>query len=189
MICPGCGYEQPAGDVCSQCQTPFAPAFKESPPVEEKEISSVPSPPQAIADTPRPKSEKEPSSPGPETVPPKKEPVRERFQQLEQMVVTTTPVVEGRQILAYLGIVTATVLIKGDLFRDFLQSVTGDVVSTRLSSVEESFERARTVALTDLKVQAAKRGANAVVGLSVSQASGAGGHWIHLAGTAVTLKE
>ena len=116
--------------------------------------------------------------------------VRERLEQLEHMIVTTTPGIEGGMILAYQGIVTATVLVKGDLLiRQFLQGILGEVASIRSSSLEDPFERAKTIALTDLKVEAAKRGANAVVGLTMSQAPAMEGVWLHLVGTAVTLKE
>ena len=104
--------------------------------------------------------------------------------------MTSTPGVEGRQILSYQGIVAATVLVKGDLvIKQFLQGVTGDVASVRSTCLEEPYEKARMVALTDLKVEAAKKGANAVVGLTISQAQATEGVWLHLVGTAVTLKD
>ncbi|MGH7273952.1 MAG: heavy metal-binding domain-containing protein, partial [Nitrospiria bacterium] len=116
--------------------------------------------------------------------------VRERIEQLGHMIVTTTPGIEGGMILAYHGIVTATVLVKGDLLiRKFLQGILGEVASIRSSSLEEPLERAKTIALTDLKVEAAKKGANAVVGLTMSQAPVMEGVWLNLVGTAVTLKE
>jgi uncharacterized protein YbjQ (UPF0145 family) len=116
--------------------------------------------------------------------------VRVRLEQLEHMIVTTTPGIEGGIILAYHGIVTATVLVKGDLLiRQFLQGILGEVASIRSSSLEEPLERAKTIALTDLKVEAAKKGANAVVGLAMSQAPVMEGVWLNLVGTAVTLKD
>jgi uncharacterized protein YbjQ (UPF0145 family) len=113
----------------------------------------------------------------------------ERLEQLERLIVTGTPQIEGRQILAYHGIVSSTVFVRGELVKERLDSMTGEVISIRSSPLDGPFEKARTVALTDLKVEAAKRGANAVVGLAISQTPGIGGIWLYLVGTAVTLKE
>ncbi len=219
MICPSCGFEQPGGEVCSQCQTPMVPAFKEPPSAEPKQTA-----PHAAADKPvtKPPATPKPSVPSkaevskPHSQPPRKveekrkvlppapeKPAQEkkesatggvheghdRLEQLERLIVTSTPQIEGRQILAYYGIVAATVFVRGDLVKERLDNVTGEVISIRSSPLEGLFEKARTVALTDLKVEAAKRGANAVVGLTMSQTLGIGGIWLYLVGTAVTLKE
>jgi uncharacterized protein YbjQ (UPF0145 family) len=112
-----------------------------------------------------------------------------RLEQLERFIVTNTPQIEGRQILAYHGIASATVFVRGDLVKERLDGMTGEVISIHSSPLEGLFEKARVVALTDLKVDAAKRGANAVVGLTLSQTPGIGGIWLCLIGTAVTLKE
>ncbi len=214
MICPICGFEQPGGENCSQCQTRLTPAFKEAPSAEPKQTAIHPVSDKAVAeplvakkpDVPSKAETSNPPSEPPqkveEKVPPpapekpaqeKNEPapggVHERLEQLERLIVTSTPQIEGRQILAYHGIVSATVLIKVDLIKERFQSVTGEVVSIRSSSLEGPFEKARTVGLTDLKVEAAKRGANAVVGFTLSQTPCADGIWLCLAGTAVTLKE
>ena len=218
MICPSCGFEQPGGENCSQCQTPMAPAFKESPASEPKQESKQPAPHPAaakpVAEPPDPSkhsvsSKAEVSKPHSELprkveekVPPpapekpaqeKNEPApggaQERLEQLERLIVTSTPQIEGRQILAYYGIVSATVFVRGDLVKERLDHMAGEVISIRSSPLEGLFEKARMVALTDLKVEAAKRGANAVVGLTMSQTPGIGGIWLCLVGTAVTLKE
>ena len=220
MICPICGFEQPGGENCSQCQTPMAPAFKESSASEPKQESKQPAPHPAAAkpvtEPPAPSkpsvsSKAEVSKPHSEpprkveqkekVLPPapekpaqeKKEPAtggaQERVEQLERLIVTSTPQIEGRQILAYYGIVSATVFVRGDLVKERLDHMAGEVISIRSSPLEGLFEKARIVALTDLKVEAAKRGANAVVGLTMSQTPGIGGIWLCLVGTAVTLKE
>ncbi len=231
MICPSCGFEQPTGETCSQCQTPMTPAFKEPPSSEPKKeskqptshseaakpVTELPAPPKpnvsSKAEISKPKAEvSKPHSEPPWKVEhkehkervlppaPEKKPAQEkkehasggaheRLEQLERLIVTGTPQIEGRQILAYHGIVFAIVFIRGDLVKERLDSMTAEVISIRSSPLEGPFEKARTVALTDLKVEAAKRGANAVVGLTISQTPGIGGIWLCLVGTAVTLKE
>jgi len=166
------------------------PAFsgekKSNPPQAASESASDLSGRQVREKTPSLSSER--SGPAKKQSP--SEGVRERIEQLEHMIVTTTPGIEGGIILAYHGIVTATVLVKGDLLiRQFLQGILGEVASIRSSSMEEPLERAKTIALTDLKVEAAKKGANAVVGLAMSQAPVMEGVWLNLVGTAVTLKD
>jgi uncharacterized protein YbjQ (UPF0145 family) len=105
------------------------------------------------------------------------------------LIVTSTPQIEGRQILAYHEVVSVTVFVRGDLVKERLDSMTGEVISILSSPLEGPFEKAKMVALADLKVEAAKRGANAVVGLTMTQTPGIGGIWLCLVGTAVTLKE
>jgi uncharacterized protein YbjQ (UPF0145 family) len=141
--------------------------------IEEKEKVLPPAREKPIQE------KKEPSSGG----------AHERLERLERLIVTSTPQIEGRQILAYYGIVSATVFVRGDVVKERLDNMTGEVISIRSSPLEGPFEKARTVALTDLKVEAAKQGANAVVGLTMSQTPGIGGVWLCLVGTAVTLKE
>ncbi|MCI0526957.1 MAG: heavy metal-binding domain-containing protein [Nitrospira sp.] len=217
MICPSCGFEQPAGETCSQCQTPMTPAFKESPSTEPKQsaaptavaakpVAEPPAPPKPSvsskaevskphSEPPKKVEEKEKAlPPAPEKhAQEKKEHVsggsHDRLEQLERLIVTSTPQIEGRQILAYYGIVSTTVFVRGDLVKERLDNVTGEVISIRSTALEVPFEKAITIALTDLKVEAAKRGANAVVGLTMNQTSGIGGIWLCLVGTAVTLKE
>jgi uncharacterized protein YbjQ (UPF0145 family) len=218
VICPSCGFEQPAGENCSQCQTPLGSAFKESPLTEtsvepkqpspssvsgkavaepSNEVKRAPPKPETIPEPSRQaKKEKETQTPAPEAekpAPTKKgaiqSGIQERLEQLDRVIVTTTSQLEGKLILAYHGVVAATVLVKGDLLKEHLENAKGEVISMRSFSLEGAFEKARTVALTDLKVEAAKRGANAVVGLTMGQTPGIEGIWLYLVGTAVTLKE
>ena len=157
---------------------------KSAPPKTE----AIPEPPQQAekeTKTPVPGSEK-PASAKKGT---SQSGVQEKLEQLERLIVTTTSGLEGKLILAYHGVVAATVFVKADLLKERLENVTGEVIGIRSSPLEGPFEKARTVALTDLKVEAAKRGANAVVGLTMDQTPGIGGIWLHLVGTAVTLKE
>ena len=110
--------------------------------------------------------------------PAKKVPAKERLEHLAHLIVTTTPAVEGWEVQAYLDIVGTSVLVRADALGVPLSA-----------SMERPFEKAKKLALAELKVEAARRGADAVVGLVVSQAAAQEGIWLHFMGTAVVLKK
>lgn len=82
------------------------------------------------------------------------------------MLVTTTPVLEGKRIVKYYGIVSGETIIGANLFRDFFASVR-DIVGGRSGSYEEVLREARNTALQEMQDQAAQMGANAVVGVDL----------------------
>lgn len=107
-----------------------------------------------------------------------------------QMIVTTTPSVEGRRIKSYLGIVTGEAILGANLFRDIFASVR-DLVGGRSGSYERVLAQARATALEELENQARELGANAVVGVDLDyevlgQANGM--LMVSISGTAVRLE-
>jgi uncharacterized protein YbjQ (UPF0145 family) len=168
---------------------PVASDQKKAKPQASEWLSTPPYPMEEKTKTPVPQVEKPVSTKKGQSQDGVQEKVQVKLEQLERLIVTTTSVLEGKFISAYHGIVSATVFVRGDLVKERLDNATGDVISIRSSSLDGPLEKARTVALTDLKVEAAKQGANAVVGLTMSQTPGIGGMWLYLVGTAVTLKE
>ena len=82
------------------------------------------------------------------------------------MIVTTTPTVEGRPVREYLGIVTGEAIIGANLFRDFFAGIR-DIVGGRAGSYERVLKEAREDAIAELKAEAEKLGANAVVGVDL----------------------
>lgn len=82
------------------------------------------------------------------------------------MIVTTTPSVEGRQITQYLGIVTGDAIHGVNLFKDFFAAVR-DVVGGRSASYEAELGKARHVALQEMMAEAARMGADAIVGVDL----------------------
>jgi uncharacterized protein YbjQ (UPF0145 family) len=155
--------------------------------VAEPQISEkIPEPPpQKVEDKPVAPEKEMPATAKQDPV---SEGVHEKLGQLERLILTSTPGVEGRQVLAYQGVVAATVLIRGALLKEILQDTAGEVVSIRSTSLQGAFEKARMVAIADLKLEAAKKGADAIVGLAMSHIPGTGGIWLSVVGTAVTLK-
>ena len=80
------------------------------------------------------------------------------------MLMTTTPSVEGKQIVRYLGVVTGETIIGANVFRDFLAGVR-DFFGGRSASYEAVLREAKDTALEEMARQAEALGANAVVGV------------------------
>ena len=82
------------------------------------------------------------------------------------MLMTTTPSVEGKQIVRYLGVVTGETIIGANVFRDFLAGVREFFVG-RSASYEAVLREAKDTALEEMARQAEALGANAVVGIDL----------------------
>jgi uncharacterized protein YbjQ (UPF0145 family) len=82
------------------------------------------------------------------------------------LLLTTTPSVEGRRITQYLGIVAGEAILGANLFKDLFAGVR-DLVGGRSQTYERELQSAREIALAELQVRAAERGANAVVGIDL----------------------
>ena len=82
------------------------------------------------------------------------------------MLMTTTPSVEGTQIVRYLGVVTGETIIGANVFRDFLAGVR-DFFGGRSGSYEAVLREAKDTALEEMARQAEALGANAVVGIDL----------------------
>ena len=80
------------------------------------------------------------------------------------MLMTTTPSVEGKRIVRYLGVVTGETIIGANVFRDFLAGVR-DFFGGR--SYEAVLREAKDTALEEMARQAEALGANAVVGIDL----------------------
>ncbi len=86
------------------------------------------------------------------------------------MIVTTTPCIEDKKIVTYLGIVTGEAILGANIFRDIFAAIT-DVVGGRSAAYEKELGKAREIALEELEDWAAELGANAVVGVDIDYES------------------
>jgi len=105
------------------------------------------------------------------------------------MIVTTTPLVEGRPVREYLGVVAGEAILGANIFRDVFAGLR-DIVGGRSGSYEEVLRSARGTALQEMKDEAARLGADAVVGVDFDyETVGQGGSMLMVAasGTAVKL--
>ena len=82
------------------------------------------------------------------------------------MIITTTPNIEGKRIIQYLGLVTGEAVMGANMFKDMFASIR-DIVGGRSGSYEEELRKARDVALRELEESANDLGANAVVGVDI----------------------
>lgn len=104
-----------------------------------------------------------------------------------EMIVTTTPSIEGRPVQRYCGIVTGEVIVGANLFRDLFASVR-DIVGGRSGAYEEVLSRAREEALAEVRAKAATLGANAVIGIDLDyEVLGANGSMLMVSATGTAV--
>ena len=82
------------------------------------------------------------------------------------MILTTTNVLEGKQIVEYYGIVSGEAIIGANLFKDLFASIT-DIVGGRSGAYEQVLREAKNNALSELEENARMLGANAVIGIDL----------------------
>ncbi|NLZ39117.1 MAG: putative heavy metal-binding protein [Firmicutes bacterium] len=82
------------------------------------------------------------------------------------MLVTTTPNIEGRKIVAYRGIVFGEVISGVDFIKDFTASLR-DFFGGRSGAYEGELIEAREAAIDEMIKRAKDIGANAVVGVDI----------------------
>lgn len=82
------------------------------------------------------------------------------------MQLSTTPTLEGQTIKRYLGVVAGEAIIGANIFKDLFASIR-NIVGGRAGAYERSLADAREMAMEEMAEQAAKLGANAVVGIDI----------------------
>lgn len=103
------------------------------------------------------------------------------------MLVTTTPILEGRPVTKYLGLVTGEAILGANIFRDIFAGIR-DIVGGRSAAYENELRKAKDIAVQEMVQQAAALGANAVVGVDLDyETIGQGGSMLMVSasGTAV----
>lgn len=106
------------------------------------------------------------------------------------MILTTTPTVEGREIVEYKGIVFGEVISGINFMKDIGASIR-NIIGGRSVSYETELLEARTQALQELKERAFALGADAVVGIDLDYevlGDGGGMMMVIASGTAVKLR-
>ncbi|MCO6185027.1 heavy metal-binding domain-containing protein [Rhizobium sp. L1K21] len=108
------------------------------------------------------------------------------------MIVTTTNTIEGREIAEYRGIVTGEAILGTNIFRDLFAGIR-DLVGGRSGAYEQVLREARETALRELQEEAAKLGANAVIGVDIDYeniSTGSSGSMLMVSasGTAVIVR-
>ena len=102
------------------------------------------------------------------------------------IIITTTPSVEGHRIVAYHGIVVGEAILGANVFRDIFAGIT-DIIGGRSGAYEQSLAEARATALRELEERARAAGANAVVGVDLDYEVINNMLMVSASGTAVTI--
>jgi uncharacterized protein YbjQ (UPF0145 family) len=103
------------------------------------------------------------------------------------MIVTTTPSVEGKPIKEYKGIVAGEAIMGANIVRDIFASIT-DIVGGRSGAYESKLIQAREVSIDEMVQHAEELGANAVVGVDIDyEVVREGMLMVTAAGTAVVV--
>jgi uncharacterized protein YbjQ (UPF0145 family) len=82
------------------------------------------------------------------------------------LILSTTNTIEGKPVNDYLGIVTGETIIGANIFKDFFASIR-DIVGGRSGSYERVLREAKDTALKEMKEEAIKLNANAVIGIDL----------------------
>jgi uncharacterized protein YbjQ (UPF0145 family) len=109
------------------------------------------------------------------------------------MLVLTTPQIEGKRIVKYLGLVSGEAILGANIFKDFFAGIR-DIVGGRSAAYERELKRAKEIAIDEMKDQAKSLGGNAVVGVDLDyetiQVGQTGGMlMVSASGTAVVYEE
>ena len=80
------------------------------------------------------------------------------------MIITTTPHIEGKQIVEYKQLVFGEVVAGSNFIRDFF----ADIIGGRSGMYESRITKSRKEALDEMQKNAQALGANAVVGVEVN---------------------
>lgn len=104
------------------------------------------------------------------------------------MIITTTPTIEGKNINQYLGVVTGDAILGANVFRDIFAGIT-DIIGGRSAAYESSLREAKEIAMKEMEANAAKLGADAVVGVDLDYETVGSGSMlmVSVSGTAVKL--
>jgi uncharacterized protein YbjQ (UPF0145 family) len=82
------------------------------------------------------------------------------------MLVLTTPTIEGKRIVKYLGIVSGEAILGANIFKDIFAGIR-DIVGGRSAAYEKDLRRAKEIALDEMREEAKALGCNAVIGVDL----------------------
>ncbi len=108
------------------------------------------------------------------------------------MIVATTPSIEGKKAIEYLGLVSGEAILGANIFKDLFAGIR-DIVGGRSGAYEEELRRAKQLAVDEMVAHAEGLGANAVVGVDLDYETigvGSTGNMLMVSasGTAVVLE-
>jgi uncharacterized protein YbjQ (UPF0145 family) len=104
------------------------------------------------------------------------------------VLLATTHTLEGKRIVAYLGIVSGDAIVGANIFRDLFAQVR-DIIGGRAAGYERALQSAKQAALDDMVAAAEGLGANAVIGVDLDyETVGQSMLMVSTSGTAVRIE-
>jgi uncharacterized protein YbjQ (UPF0145 family) len=105
------------------------------------------------------------------------------------MLITTTNTVEGKRVVKYLGLVSGEAILGANIFKDIFAGIR-DIVGGRSEAYERELQKAKTIALQEMKLQAQELGGNAIIAVDLDYETVGSGSMLMVsaAGTAVVLE-
>lgn len=82
------------------------------------------------------------------------------------MLIVTTPTIEGKKIVKYLGLVSGEAILGANIFKDIFAGIR-DIVGGRSAAYEKELRQAKNIAIAEMEEQAQSMGGNAVVGVDL----------------------
>ncbi|HEV7348067.1 MULTISPECIES: heavy metal-binding domain-containing protein [unclassified Telluribacter] len=82
------------------------------------------------------------------------------------MLITTTPTIEGKKIVKYIGLVNGEAVIGANFIKDFFAGIR-DIVGGRAGAYEQGLREAKSIAVREMMDQAQRLGATAIVGVDL----------------------
>jgi uncharacterized protein YbjQ (UPF0145 family) len=109
------------------------------------------------------------------------------------MLISTTPQLEGKKIVKYLGLVSGEAILGANIFKDFFAGIR-DIVGGRSAAYEQELRKAKTIAIEEMTREANSLGANAILGVDLDYETigiGKGGNMLMVSasGTAVVYEK
>jgi len=104
------------------------------------------------------------------------------------MLVSTTPTVEGRKIVKYLGLVSGEAIMGANVFKDLFAGIR-DIVGGRAGAYEKELRKAKEIAINEMIEEAKKLGANAILSVDLDyETIGQSMLMVSASGTAVVVE-
>ncbi len=108
------------------------------------------------------------------------------------MIVLTTPTIEGKKIVKYIGLVSGEAIMGANIFKDIFAGIR-DIVGGRSASYEGELREAKDIAIAEMKRQAKDLGGNAIIAVDLDyETIGSGGTnmlMVCASGTAIVYKD
>jgi uncharacterized protein YbjQ (UPF0145 family) len=104
------------------------------------------------------------------------------------MLLSTTSVIDGKQIVKYHGLVTGQAILGANIFKDVFAGIR-DIVGGRSAVYEKELRQAKDLAVQEMTEEARALGANGVIGIDLDyETIGKAGSMLMVSasGTAVT---